>query len=217
MESRAVLENVLDPDLVAAGVDIADFHHPEAVERLLGRIERGAELPPFACCAEDLEAVRRHVAGPTNPENTLRMPALPMATQERRREPRRTVSRARNRAPASAEQPEHSSTRFLGVSAFVILIVAIIWQIGLWGVTAAYASYAADEAARAASVDSPTTKVRDDALRSVPSWFRTNTEVSQTTLGTVKVTSSMPVITPIFTVDGLDLTSEAPIVAEDNT
>ena len=105
--------------------------------------------------------------------------------------------------------------KFLGVLAIAIPIVAIIWQLGLWGVTAAYTSYAADEAARAASVGGTTADVRDDALRSVPSWFRTNTEVSQTDLGTVKVTSSMPVITPIFTVDGLDLTSEAPIVAED--
>lgn len=49
---------------------------------------------------------------------------------------------------------------------------------------------------------------------SVPMWFRDNMDVSQTATGTVKVTSSMPVLTPIFTVDGLDLTSEAPIVAE---
>jgi pilus assembly protein CpaE len=123
------------------------------------------------------------------------------------------VSRQRRAAPASAEQ-EHASVKLLGVLAIAIPVVAVIWQLGLWGVTAAYTSYAADEAARAASVGDTTAEVRDDALRSVPSWFRTNTEVSQTDLGTVKVTSSMPVITPIFTVDGLDLTSEAPIVAE---
>ena len=48
----------------------------------------------------------------------------------------------------------------------------------------------------------------------MPSWFRDNMDVSQTATGTVKVTSSMPVLTPIFTVDGLDLTSEAPIATE---
>ena len=213
MKGRAVLENVLDPGLEAAGLNIADFRHPEAVERLLGRIERGGELPLFACCAEDLEAVRRHVRGATNPEHTLRLPALPIAPQERRREPQRTVSRQRTSAPAPAER-QHASTKILGISAGVILIVAIIWQLGLWGVTAAYTSYAADEAAHAASDGGTTAEVRDDALRSVPSWFRTNIDVSQTDLGTVKATSSMPVLTPVFTVDGLDLTSEAPIVSE---
>jgi hypothetical protein len=213
MKSRAVLENVVDPGLKATGLNIADLRHPEAVDRLLARIERGDELPLFACCAEDLAAVRRHVTGATSPEHTLRLPALPIATQERRQEPQRTVSRARTGTPAPAEQ-KHASMKFLGVLALVILIIAIIWQLGLWGVTAAYTSYAADEAAHTASVGGTTAEVRDDALQSVPSWFRTNIDVSQTDPGTVKATSSMPVLTPIFTVDGLDLTSEAPIMSE---
>ena len=209
MKSRAVLEASGD----RAGPQVADFRHPEAVERLLGRIERGGDLPLFACCADDLEAVRRHVTGATNPEHTLRLPALPIATQERRQKPQPTVSRQRQSAPVSAER-EHATMKFIGVLAIVILIVAIIWQLGLWGVTAAYTSYAADEAAHAASDGGTSAEVRDDALRSVPSWFRTNIDVSQTDVGTVKATSSMPVLTPVFTVDGLDLTSEAPIVSE---
>ena len=209
MKSRAVLEASGD----RAGLQVADFRHPEAVERLLGRIERGGDLPLFACCADDLEAVRRHVTGATNPEHTLRLPALPIATQERRQKPQPTVSRQRQSAPVSAER-EHATMKFIGVLAIVILIVAIIWQLGLWGVTAAYTSYAADEAAHAASDGGTSAEVRDDALRSVPSWFRTNIDVSQTDVGTVKATSSMPVLTPVFTVDGLDLTSEAPIVSE---
>ena len=213
MKSRAVLEDVLDPGLDPAGLNFADLRHPEAVERLLADINSGDDLPLFACCAEDLEAVRRHVTGATNPEDTLIMPALPMATQERRQEPQPTVSRQRHSAPASAER-EHATMKFIGVLALVILIVAIIWQLGLWGVTAAYTSYAADEAAHAASDGGTSAEVRDDALRSVPSWFRTNIDVSQTDVGTVKATSSMPVLTPVFTVDGLDLTSEAPIVSE---
>ena len=56
--------------------------------------------------------------------------------------------------------------------------------------------------------------MQDDALRSVPKWFRDNMNVSQTASDTVKVTSSMPILAPVFTVDGLDLTSETPIVAE---
>jgi pilus assembly protein CpaE len=98
----------------------------------------------------------------------------------------------------------------------VFLIVAIIWQLGLWGVTATYTSHAADEAARAAGIGGTTAEVRHDALRSVPAWFRDNMNVSQTAADTVKVTSSMPILAPIFTVDGLDLTSETPIVEEED-
>jgi pilus assembly protein CpaE len=153
------------------------------------------------------------MTGATNPEHTLRLPALPIATQGRRQEPREPVSRQRQSAPVSAER-EHATMKFIGLMAIVFVIVAIIWQLGLWGVTAAYTSYAADEAAHTASAGGTSAEVRDDALRSVPSWFRTNIDVSQTDLGTVKATSSMPVLTPVFTVDGLDLTSEAPIVSE---
>ena len=108
-----------------------------------------------------------------------------------------------------------AAIEILGALPIVFLILAIIWQLGLWGVTATLTSHAADEAARAAGIGGTTAEVRDDALRSVPSWFRDNMDVSQTALGTVKVTSSIPVLTPISTVDGLHLTSEAPIVTED--
>ena len=117
-------------------------------------------------------------------------------------------------APVSAE-PEQAFRGFLGVLPIALLVLVISWQFGLWGVTATLTSHAADEAARAAGIGRTAAEVRDHAKRSVPPWFRDNMDVSQTALGTVKVTSSMPVLTPIFTVDGLDLTSEAPIVAKE--
>lgn len=117
---------------------------------------------------------------------------------------------------SSGSQRGQPAIEFLGVLPIVLLILAIIWQLGLWGITATYTSHAADEAARAAGIGHTTAEVHDDALRSVPSWFRGNMHVSQTTLGTVKVTSSMPVLAPIFTIDGLALTSETPIVTEED-
>ncbi len=138
---------------------------------------------------------------------------VPEAIQEQRREPRWTLFRQRHGEPASAEQGQ-ASLEFLGVLPIVFLLVGIIWQLGLWGVTATYTSHAADEAARSAGIGGTTAEVRDDALRSVPTWFRDGMDVSQTIGGTVKVTSSMPIIAPVFTVDGLDLTSETPIVTE---
>jgi pilus assembly protein CpaE len=214
MDRRAVREDVLHRDFTAGGVHVADFRHPEAVERLLARLDRGDELPLVSCCAEDLEAVRRRVTSTQTPGRTTEVRAVPETTQVLHREPRRTPSRQRRSAPASVEQ-EHASRTFLGILPIVIMTVAFVWQLGLWGVTAAYTSYAADEAARSAGVGGATADVRDDALQSIPSWFRSNIDVSQTALGTVKVTSSMPVLTPTFSVDGLDLTSEAPIVAEE--
>jgi pilus assembly protein CpaE len=123
-------------------------------------------------------------------------------------------SRAHPHRESAAEQ-RRAAVEFLGVLPIVFLVVAIIWQLGLWGVTATLTSHAADEAARAAGIGGTTAQVRDDALRSVPPWIRDDMDVSRTALGTVKVTSSMPVLTPIFTVDGLELTSETPVLAQD--
>src|SRR5687767_4227370 len=215
MKSRAVLESmphvrIADHDV---GPRIAGIRHPEAVERVLGHIHRGGEIPLVACCAADLEIVRRHVtftgAG-VAPTDVSTMPAAP---KEQHPEVRPSSRRQRQSAPSSTER-EHPFLRFLRVLLMVILTIAIIWQLGLWGVTATLTSHAADEAARAAGIGGTTVEVRDDALRSVPSWFRDNMNVSQAAAGTVKVTSSMPVLTPIFTVEGLDLTSEAPVAAE---
>ena len=140
---------------------------------------------------------------------TIEQPSAPPTVEQ----PSAPATVGRHSVPAEFEQ-EHDVAKLLSVLSLVILIVAIIWQLGLWVVTAAYTSYAADEAAHAASVGGTSAEVRDDALRSVPSWFRTNIDVSKTDVGTVKATTSMPVLTPIFTVDSFDLTSEAPIVSE---
>jgi pilus assembly protein CpaE len=215
MYSRAVLESPQHTESRASGqhvgLRLAGLRHPDAVERLLGRIDRGDDLPLVGCCAEDLEAVRRHLGLASVGGRTTEIHTVPEPTQDQHQEPRRTPSRQRHSTPASAE-PKRAFTKILGVLPMVVLILAVIWQLGLLGVTATLTSHAADEAARAAGDGGTTAEVRGDALRSVPSWFRTNMVVSQTALGTVKVTSSVPVLAPIFTLDGLDLTSEAPIV-----
>jgi pilus assembly protein CpaE len=137
-----------------------------------------------------------------------------LASKAPRHEPRWTLFGRRQSEPGSAEQGQ-TSLELLGVVPIALLLVAIIWQLGLWGVTATYTSHAADEAARSAGIGATTADMREDALRSVPSWFRDNMDVSQTALGTIKVTSSMPVLVPVFTIDGLELSSETPIVAEE--
>ena len=134
MNSRAVLESLPHTDSGIAGPDagarIAGIRHPDAVERLLGHIHRGGELPLVACCADDLEIVRRHVTftraggAPTDVRST------PEAPQEQHPQPRRPSPRQRRSAPEPAEQ-EHAFPGFLRVLLVVILTVAIIWQLGL--------------------------------------------------------------------------------------
>ncbi len=213
MKSRAVLESmprvgIADHDV---GPRIAGIRHPEAVERVLGHIHRGGEIPLVACCAADLEIVRRHVTFTGTGVAAADVSTTPEAPQEQDPEIQPSSRRQPRSEPSSTER-EHPFLRFLRVLLMVILTIAIIWQLGLWGVTATLTSHAADEAALSAGVGASTAEVRDDALSSVPSWFRDHLDVSPTTRGTVKVTSSMPVVTPMLTVDGLDLTSEAPIV-----
>lgn len=206
MNHRAVLERPQQPDLETTGLHNGfrrtDFHHPDAVERLLARIQREGEVPRVTCCMEDLDTVRRLLSFTDPGERSTEVRTVP------------DVRREQLPVPVSANEEQTLRSR-LGVLPVVLLAVAIVWQLGLWGVTATLTSYAADEAARAAGSGATTADVRDDALRSVPPWSRGGMDVSQTTLGTVKVTSSMPVLAPVFTVDGLDLTSEAPIVAEE--
>lgn len=218
MNSRAVLESLPQTDSRNTGPDvghrIAGIRHPDAVERLLGHLHRGGDLPLVACCADDLEIVRRHVTVSGAGVAATDVRTMPKAFHEQQQETRVSSPRQRQSAPASTTERGHAFLRFVRVLLAVILTIAVIWQLGLWGVTATLTSHAADEAALTAGVGGSTAEVRDDARRSVPSWFRDNLEVSPTTRDTVKVTSSMPVLTPTLTVDGLDLTSEAPIVAE---
>ncbi len=221
MNSRAVLESRPQTDSRNTGRDvghrIAGIRHPDAVERLLGHLHRRGDLPLVACCADDLEIVRRHVTfRGTGGVAATDVRTMPEASQEQHPEARVSSPRQRQSAPASTTQRGHAFLRFVRVLLTVIVIIAVIWQLGLWGVTATLTSHAADEAALTAGVGGSTAEIRDDAWRSVPSWFRDNLEVSPTTRDTVKVTSSMPVLTPILTVDGLDLTSEAPVVAENS-
>ena len=108
-----------------------------------------------------------------------------------------------------------ATLEFTSLVAIVMLLMVILWQVGLWGVSAAFTSHAADEAARSAGIGASITEVRQDALDDVPGWFRDNMKVDLTTSGTVKVRGRMPLLLPAVTIDGLVFTSETPVVRED--
>lgn len=128
--------------------------------------------------------------------------------------PRRTLFRYRKEDSTQVETGQ-ATLEFVGLIPLVILIMVTLWQVGLWGVSAAYTSHAADEAARSAGIGATTEQVRADALAAVPDWLADHMEVTQTVDHTVKVRSSMPLLLPSLTIDGLTFTSETPIIDED--
>ena len=139
-----------------------------------------------------------------------RIPATQSRSLFRRKSPSVKV------APTPANEQGQASLEFTGLIGVVILLMVILWQVGLWGVSAAYTSHAADEAARSAGIAASPTEVRDDALAAVPPWFRANTEVTLSS-SDVEVRGQLPILLPSITIDGLALTSATPIIVEDDS
>lgn len=130
---------------------------------------------------------------------------------------RRSLFRQRKEAEASAEpvaEDGQATLEFVGTIWLVITLMVVMWQVALWGVSAAYTSHAADEAAREAGIGSSIEQVTHEAEDSVPKWFRSDMHVTRTASGTVKVRSELPILLPAVSVDGLSFTSEVEVVEE---
>lgn len=119
--------------------------------------------------------------------------------------------------PTPVNEQGQATVEFTGLIGVIMLLIVILWQIGLWGVSAAYTSHAADEAARSAGIEQSATQVRADALAAVPPWFRDNTTVTLSPADTVQVEGRLPLLLPSVTIDGLVFTSETPIIAENDS
>jgi pilus assembly protein CpaE len=131
--------------------------------------------------------------------------------------PRKTGSDAPPAAPVPVDSGQ-ATIEFAGTIALVIFLMVLLWQVALWGVSAAYTSHAADEAAREAGLTtSSAADIREAAIDAVPKWFRTEMDVNKTSAGTVKVSGSLPVLLPSVAIDGLEFTSEVDIVPEDGS
>lgn len=143
--------------------------------------------------------------------------------RERSRAPRGQQRRSlfRSRKSESAE-PEsepvdergQATLEFVGTIWLVIFLMVVMWQVALWGVSAALTSHAADEAAREAGLGRTIDDVRYAAKQSIPDWFRSDMEVTRTESGTVKVRSELPLLLPAVSIDGLVFTSEVDVVEE---
>lgn len=133
------------------------------------------------------------------------------------RSPRFTLFKPRKAAEPATEQGQ-ATLEFAGMIPIVLFLMILLWQIALWGVSAAYTSHAADAAAREAGIQTSTpADIRSAALDAVPTWIRSGMEVHRTADSTVKVTGKLPMLLPSITVDKLEFTSNVPIIEEDGS
>lgn len=135
--------------------------------------------------------------------------------------PRRSLFKRKGEADQprdrALEEAGQATVEFSGVVFIVLFLMLLIWQIALWGVSAAFTSHAADEAAREAGIGASASRIEATALDEVPGWFRDNMTVRLVDAGsTVQVRSRMPLLLPRVTVDSLVFTSQTPVVREDN-
>jgi pilus assembly protein CpaE len=121
---------------------------------------------------------------------------------------------ARKRQPVKAVAEQGQSTiEFAGMLPLILLLMIILWQVGLWGISAAYAGHAADEAARAAGIGQSSYQTQHAALDAVPGWLRSGITVTEQT-DSVRVRAQLPVLVPGVSTDGLSFTSTVGFVSE---
>lgn len=120
----------------------------------------------------------------------------------------------RKRQPVKAVAEEGQSTiEFTAMIPLILLLTIILWQVGLWGVSAAYAGHAADEAARAASIGQTHDQIQTAALSAIPGWFRDGITVTEGP-DSVHVRAQLPILVPGVSTDGLAFTTSVGFVSE---
>lgn len=121
------------------------------------------------------------------------------------------------RQRVGADERGQATIEFSALIGLILMMVLLVWQIALWGVSAAYTAHAADQAAREAGIGSPIGEVREAALDAIPSFFRKGTEVSVTGSSPqmVEVRGTLPIIHPELKLGGPHFTSRTPVVQED--
>jgi pilus assembly protein CpaE len=105
-----------------------------------------------------------------------------------------------------------AALEFVGVFPLVLLLAVLVWQVALWAAMAGLSGHAASEGARAAAVAPlSAAQLRQEAVGSVPSWFRGGMDVSRSG-DQVVVRAELPVLFPGVGTDGLVFTSRAVVV-----
>lgn len=123
----------------------------------------------------------------------------------------------KKRQRVGADERGQATIEFSALIGIILMMVLLVWQIALWGVSAAYTAHAADQAAREAGIGRPIGEVREAALDAIPSFFRDGTEVKVTGSSPqmVEVRGNLPIIHPQLKLGGPHFTSRTPVVQED--
>jgi pilus assembly protein CpaE len=129
-----------------------------------------------------------------------------------RARPRKSLRRRKDKATEPIAEAGQSTVEFIGALVPIGLFILLLWQFGLWGVTAAYTSHAANAAGREASLGSSQSEVSAEAKEAVAPWFRDLIDVD---LGSNKVVvqGHLPLLVPGIAT-GVTISSSAPIVDE---
>ncbi|QTE29951.1 AAA family ATPase [Pengzhenrongella sicca] len=199
LSPSGLMQTVL-PDMVRRLETAANSRSPELVSeaawwkglRALGRELGVVRSPAAAKSAEPVLAPA--TVPPAQPSQHAQHPLaeaqaeVPVAPS--RRDNRSTRREARERGSASVE--------LLGVFPWVIVLVLIMWQLGVAGMTFVWTGYAASAAARSVALNETSAEVTAAARERMPSGMRSDFTVwvDPADESRVTVTSHVPLVAP---------------------
>lgn len=119
----------------------------------------------------------------------------------------------RKRRDNAAREAGQATLEFTALLPLVLLLMIVLWQVALWGISAAYAGHAADEAARAASIGKTHDQVQRAAHGAIPGWIDSGITVTEGT-DKVRIRARLPILVPGISTDHLAFTSTVGYVRE---
>lgn len=108
------------------------------------------------------------------------------------------ADKPRGRRAAGGPDTGQVSVEFLGVLPVVLLVCAVVWQLGWAGLTTVWTGYAAQQAARSVALEEPAWQTRDVVLDTFPSGMRSGVSVrfDAARPAAVEVQARVPLVAP---------------------
>ena len=119
----------------------------------------------------------------------------------------------RKRRPEPVAESGQATLEFTALLPLILLLMIILWQVALWGISAAYAGHAADEAARAASIGQTPQQIQKAAHDAIPDWIDSGITVTDDH-DQVKVRAQLPILVPGMSTKHLAFSSTVGYVRE---
>lgn len=134
--------------------------------------------------------------------------ALPAPDEE----PESEAARASRIAARFAGESGQATVEFVGLLPLLLVVLILLWQVVLLGMTTVFAGHAARAGARALAVGSP---IKGAAMKDLPAAWQDGSTVSQTDSDHVAVSVKMPLLVPGTIKLPWTATSQAGTVIED--